>query len=222
MRVLALDAALARCSAALVTDGRIAASRTTEGERGAAVALPQMVEGVLAEACCEAGSLDLIAVTVGPGSFTGLRAAIALAQGIALAAGRKLAGVTTGEALSACLPDIGGRALWVAIDDRRGSIFLERGAEVWHGEEDALPTPDGPVAVAGDAAVAVAARLAARGHDVMLTSARLPASFGVALAATAQIAAGRAPRPAQPLYVAPPATRAPGRPPRPAPHPALS
>lgn len=217
MQILALDAALARCSAGVAIDGALVAARQTDGDRGAAAILPRMAAEVLAEAGLDAASLDLVAVTVGPGSFTGLRAALSLAHGIALAAGRPLAGVTTGEALADALPDLGARTLWVAIDDRRDGVFLEREGTMARVPAGAIPAPAGPVAVAGDAAVAVAAWLAARGHDVMLTDQRLPRPLHVARAAVARLAAGVPLRPAQPLYVAAPATRAPGRPVRPPP-----
>lgn len=217
MQILALDAALARCSAGVAIDGALAAVRQAEGERGAAIILPRMAAEVLAVAGLAAASLDLIAVTVGPGSFTGLRAALALAHGLALASGRPLAGVTTGKALADALPDLGERTLWVAIDDRRGGVFLEREGILARIAVEAIPTPAGPVAVAGDAAVAVAARLAARGHDVLLTDQRLPHPLHIARAAAALLAAGPPLRPAQPLYVAPPATHAPRHPVRPPP-----
>lgn len=219
MQILALDAALARCSAGLAIGGALVAVRQAEGERGAAAILPRMAAEVLAEAGLDAAALDLIAVTVGPGGFTGLRAALALAHGLALASGRPLAGVTTGEALADALPDLGGRTLWVAIDDRRGGVFLERDGILARIAAEAIPAPAGPVAVAGDAAIAVAARLAARGHDVLLTDQRLPQPLHIAQAAAARLAAGLPLRPAQPLYVASPATGAPRHPARPPPAP---
>jgi len=89
---------------------------------------------------------------------------------------------------------------------------------------DDLPWPDGPVAVAGDAAIAVAARLAAREVDVMLTDARLPLARHIALVGARRAAGELPPRAAQPIYVDPPEARLPLQPtpaqasgPRPAP-----
>jgi tRNA threonylcarbamoyladenosine biosynthesis protein TsaB len=74
---------------------------------------------------------------------------------------------------------------------------------------DALPVPDGKIAMAGDAAAAVAARLAARDADVMLTDARLPLARHVAEVAERRFAGMLRPLPAQPLYVDPPEARPP-------------
>ena len=220
MRILALDAALARCSAAVVVDGDVAALRQGAGGRGQPATLPVMVREVLAQAGLKAEALDGVAVTVGPGSFTGLRAAIALAQGIALSAGRPVVGVTVGEALADRLTmSLRGRALWVAIDSRRGRIFLQRGMEsaILPMVLDALPPADGPVAVAGDAAVEVSARLAARGDNVMLTDARLPEAMHVAAVGARRLLGQIAPCPAQPIYVDPPEAKLPAGGLRPAP-----
>jgi tRNA threonylcarbamoyladenosine biosynthesis protein TsaB len=224
MRILALDAALARCSAAVVVDGEVIAGRHQDVARGHAALLPALAQQVLAEAAVVPPQLDLIAVTVGPGSFTGLRAGLALAHGIALAAGVKLVGVTVGEALAEALPHLGRRTLWSAIDSRRRRIFLERDGAVTALALDDLPRPEGPVAVAGDAAIAVAARLAAREVDVMLTDARLPLARHIALVGARRLAGELPPRAAQPIYVDPPEARLPLEPasaqasgPRPAP-----
>jgi len=209
MRVLAMDAAMARCSAAVVTDQQIMALRQEEAVRGHAALLPMMVSAVLDEAKLRAVELDLVAVTVGPGSFTGIRAGLALAHGLALAAGVPVVGVTVGEAFADALPHLGHRRLWSAIDSRRGRLFLERDGEVIAVELDALPPVSDRVAVAGDAAPAVAARLAARDVDVMLTDARLPLVRHVAVVAAHRLAGRLWPRSAQPLYVDPPEARLP-------------
>jgi tRNA threonylcarbamoyl adenosine modification protein YeaZ len=215
MFLLGLDAALARCSAAVVADGQVAAERTEPGGRGHGAVLAPLVRAVLADAGRAATALDGVAVTVGPGSFTGLRAAIALAQGIALAAGCPVVGVTVAEALAAALPPLAGWTLWVAIDSRRGRVFLDRAGTI-HG----LPAADGPVAVAGDAAIEVAARLAARNEKVMLTDARLPLARHVAFVGARRLRGDLPPLPAQPLYIDPPEARLPAGGLRPPPQPA--
>lgn len=176
---------------------------------GHAALLPVMTEAVLDEARLSASDLELVAVTVGPGSFTGIRAALALAHGLALAVGVPVVGVTVGEALADALPYLGHRSLWSVIDSRRGRVFLERSGSVVAVALDALPMPDGGVALAGDAAPTVAARLAARDVDVMLTDARLPMGRHVAVVAEQRAAGQRPPREAQPLYVDPPEARLP-------------
>ncbi|MDR3536307.1 MAG: tRNA (adenosine(37)-N6)-threonylcarbamoyltransferase complex dimerization subunit type 1 TsaB, partial [Acetobacteraceae bacterium] len=79
MLILGLDASLARCSAAVLADGVVCAERCEEGGRGYATVLPALARETLREAGLRAAGLDGVAVTVGPGSFTGLRAALALA-----------------------------------------------------------------------------------------------------------------------------------------------
>jgi tRNA threonylcarbamoyladenosine biosynthesis protein TsaB len=217
MLILAVDAALAQCSAAVIADGQVLAEIRQPGGRGHAATLPPMVQTVLEQAGCAATALDGVAVTVGPGSFTGLRAAIALAQGIALAAGCPVMGVTVAEALAAALPDFFQWTLWVAIDSRRGRIFLDRGGIIDVVALDRLPAADGRVAVAGDAAIEVAARLAARGDVVMLTDARLPLARHVATVGARRLRGELSPLSAQPLYVDPPEARLPDGAPRPPP-----
>lgn len=210
VRILALDAALARCAAAVVVDEALLATRQEQIGRGHAAHLPGMAEAVLAEAGLLAGDLDLVAVTVGPGSFTGIRAGLALAHGIALAADIPVIGVTVGEAMAEALPHLGERKLWVAVDSRGGRVFLERpGAPVGAYALDALPIPAHPVAVAGDAAPAVAAALAARDVNVMLTDIRLPLVRHVALAAARRHRGELPALAAQPLYVDPPEAKLP-------------
>ena len=209
MLILALDSAVARCSATIVANGTVIAGFQQDLVRGHAAVLPVMVQDVLRDAGLHAAALDLIAVTVGPGSFTGIRGGIALAQGLALAAGRELIGVTVGEALAASLPQLGGRTLWCATTSRRGRIFLEIGDQIASLAVTDLPDPSGPVAVAGGASADIASRLAARGANVMLTDARLPAGRHIAEVAERRAAGAIRPLAAEPLYVDPPEARLP-------------
>lgn len=215
MRLLALDGSLARASAALWVEGAVVAHRAVAGERVQPTTLPPLAEEVLRGA----GALDAVAVVVGPGGFTGLRTAIALAEGIALGHGVQVIGVTTGEALAAALPEElrAGREVWAAMDTKRGKIALERlapgsfqaGPLLVATEQD-LPRPEAPVAVAGDAAPLVAARLLAREADAMLTASRLPDAGAAARVAALRLSGALPPRDAAPLYAEPPAVRRPG------------
>ena len=205
---LTLDAALARVSAAALDDERVLAEDVRDTARGAG-SLAGMAEAVLAKAGLSATALDLVAVTLGPGSFTGIRAALALAHGIGLAASVVVAGVTVPEALAAMRPTPPGRRLWVAIDSRRGRVFLDRGGDTLAVALDDLPMPCGPLAVAGDAAPEVAARLVARGADVLVAPQHLPEPRGIARAARDRLRGNLPPRLAQPFYVDPPEARLP-------------
>ncbi|NGM23884.1 tRNA (adenosine(37)-N6)-threonylcarbamoyltransferase complex dimerization subunit type 1 TsaB [Roseomonas stagni] len=209
MRLLVLDGSLARCSAALFQDGALVAQAAQAGARGQPTALPPLAEQVLAGA-----RPDAVAVVVGPGGFTGLRTAIALAEGIALATAARLVGVTTGEALAAALPEAlrEARAVWAAIDTKRGRFLLERldaGTPPEPMAERDIPAPPGPVALVGDAAPLAAARLLARGFDAMLTDSRLPSAAAAGLVALRRLTGDIPWRDATPLYVEPPAVRLP-------------
>jgi tRNA threonylcarbamoyladenosine biosynthesis protein TsaB len=207
MLILALDSAVGQCSATLVADGAVVIGYQQDLERGHATVLPVMAQDCLRQAGIQAAALGLVAVTVGPGSFTGIRGGLALAQGLATSVHRPVIGVTVGEALAASLPQLGGRTLWSVTTSRRGRIFLEVDDKVLSLAMTDLPPPPGPVAVAGEAAADVACRLAARGANVMLTDARQPSGRYIAQVAAARFAGQIRPLPAEPLYVDPPEAR---------------
>ena len=209
MRVLVLDSALARCTAALVIEDAVIASRSEAHRQGQEAVLPVMAQEVLAQVPPGEAHLDLVAVTIGPGSFTGIRAGLALAHGIGLALDVPVVGVTVGEAIADAFPHLGDRVLWTVTDSRRGQIFLEREGETISLAQEALPLPAGKVAIAGAAALQIAARLAAGGADVMLTDARFALPRHIAMVATRRHAGALPPRAAQPLYVDPPEARLP-------------
>jgi len=127
MRVLAIDTALEACSVA-VLDTEHAELRLHESQqmqRGHAEALMPMISRVLDRAKLDFAAIDRIAVTVGPGSFTGLRVGIAAARGIALAAAKPAIGLSTLAAFAApfiaaddTLPVV------VAINARHDHVYL--------------------------------------------------------------------------------------------------
>jgi tRNA threonylcarbamoyl adenosine modification protein YeaZ len=211
MRILVLDSALARCTAALVIDDAVVATRSEMHKQGQEAVLPVMAREVLAKASEMSPCIDLVAVTIGPGSFTGIRAGLALAHGIGLALGVPVVGVTVGEAIADAFPHLGDRVLWTVTESRRGHIFLERDGETVSLAQEALPLSLGKVAIAGGAALQIAARLAASGANVMLTDARFALPRHIALVATQRHAGALPMRSAQPLYVDPPEAKLPQR-----------
>jgi tRNA threonylcarbamoyl adenosine modification protein YeaZ len=127
MRVLAIDTALEACAAAVLdTETGVLASESRAMARGHAEALLPLLAQVMGQATTQFSELDRIAVTTGPGSFTGLRVGIAAARGIALAADKPAFGLTTLAAFAA--PHIAGddtMALAVAIDARHQHVYLQ-------------------------------------------------------------------------------------------------
>jgi tRNA threonylcarbamoyladenosine biosynthesis protein TsaB len=94
--------------------------------RGHAEALLPLVSRVMSEAGMEFGALDRIAVTVGPGSFTGLRVGVSAARGIAVAAGKPAVGLTTLAAFAApyiAVDDV--TPLVAAIDARNDQVYMQ-------------------------------------------------------------------------------------------------
>ena len=127
MRVLAIDTALEACSAAVLDpDGGITASESVAMTRGHAETLMPLIARVMNGAGVEFAQLDRIAVTTGPGSFTGLRVGISAARGIALAAGKPAVGLSTLAALAAPLiATDDGTQVVAAIDARHEHIYLQ-------------------------------------------------------------------------------------------------
>ncbi len=165
--VLALDCSAAACSAAVWRQGAIAASQSRPMARGHAEVLVPMIETIMAGAGIGYADLDAVAVTVGPGAFTGLRIALAAALGIGLAAGRPVIGIGTLQALAAgarlAAPTDGEIA--AVIDNKRAGLYAQRfGPDlaprtepgVFSPEAFVATLPDGPVLVVGDGAPALA------------------------------------------------------------------
>lgn len=127
MRVLALDTALGQCAVAIVetAEAEPLASETVAGERGQAEALLPMLDRV-ARAGGGFGSIERVVVTVGPGSFTGIRIGVAAARAIGLATGVPVVGVTTLSALMAPVVAFPrSRLVVAAIDARGGRVYAQ-------------------------------------------------------------------------------------------------
>lgn len=122
MIILGLDTCLSACSAAVLADGRILASTSEPMARGHQERLAPLVADLMSKAGLGFADLDRISVTVGPGSFTGLRVGLAFAKGLSEALERPLVGVSTLEALAFGLHE--GLCL-CAIDANRGQLYFQ-------------------------------------------------------------------------------------------------
>lgn len=212
MTWLALDASGARAGlAVLADDGTVLRKVFAPLRPGLIETLPRLIEQAV-----QAHPITNIAVGTGPGSFTGLRTSISLAQGYAAGANIPLWGVPADAAFAVPFPQLH-RPLWVVLRARKGRIFLLRDGTAAAFADTDIPRPPGPIALAGDAAAEITALLAARGADVLLTNARAIDPGWTARAAQARLAAGLAPLPAQPAYIDPPEAKLPAGGLRPAP-----
>ncbi len=126
--VLAIDTSFGPVGAALATrDGDVIASAEADNPPGTqAETLPPLVADMFASARITFQQLDRIAVTVGPGAFTGVRVGLAFAKGIRLATGAAILGVTTLECLAAqAVRAEPGRSVGAAIDAKRGELYAQ-------------------------------------------------------------------------------------------------
>ncbi|MGO9698046.1 MAG: tRNA (adenosine(37)-N6)-threonylcarbamoyltransferase complex dimerization subunit type 1 TsaB [Xanthobacteraceae bacterium] len=168
MRILAIDTALAACAAAVLDTehGGIVASESLPMIRGHAEALMPLVKRVMDKAGMGFTAIDRIAVTTGPGSFTGLRVGLAAARGIALAADKPAVGLSTLSVFAAPhMATDDSFPVIAAIDARHGHVYLQvfgpggrdisipRLASL---REAAAAAAEAPACIVGSAAQAVA------------------------------------------------------------------
>jgi tRNA threonylcarbamoyladenosine biosynthesis protein TsaB len=128
LRLLAIDTALEACAVAVLDTERKGAliCRSLPMMRGHSEALMPLIATVMSASEMEFADLDRVAVTVGPGSFTGVRVGVAAARGIALAADRPAVGVTTLAALAAPYFDADeSRSLLAVIDARHDHVYMQ-------------------------------------------------------------------------------------------------
>jgi tRNA threonylcarbamoyladenosine biosynthesis protein TsaB len=126
-------------------DGEIAGHESEDMDRGQAEALVPMIRRVMVAAGLAFDDLDRLAVTIGPGTFTGLRIGLATARGLALAAACPLIGVTTLEAVAFAVPaaELNGVEILAAIETKRVDLYVQR-------FRDRLSPISTPAAVAPD------------------------------------------------------------------------
>lgn len=220
MRLMVVDTALGLCTVGVFSVDGAGVHRLGLRSEPMIKGHSERIAGFARDAAMEAGvafaDLDRIGVTVGPGSFTGLRVGLAFAQGLAAALDRPVVGVSALDALAASVPDASRVA--ALIDARRGQVY----ARFWR---DGGPEGD-PEALTLDVA---AARIATMGPGAVLVGSgaalfaeavagpTLRVLDGPAPEAVARLAAAADPAfaPARPLYLrapdATPPTRLPGQ-----------
>ena len=129
MTVLGIDCSGRGASIALVDESREIVARTLPSPRGHAEQLVPAISSLLRDAGIAIEALNLIAAGIGPGSFTGLRLAIAAAKGLALPSGRKVCGIDSFSAYAFAAHRVesaeGTTSLLVALDSRRGDAFVQ-------------------------------------------------------------------------------------------------
>jgi tRNA threonylcarbamoyladenosine biosynthesis protein TsaB len=214
--ILALDTAGAACSAALWRDGRVVAGRFEVMRRGHAERLVPMIEAVMAEGAVRYADLGCVAVTLGPGGFTGVRIGLATARGLALACGRPLIGVSNFLVLAAAarsgVPPEG--SVVVVIDAKRRDLYVQAFAADLQPRSDPLSIlpealadalPPGPLVLVGDGVAQATACLdaAGRSYDLSQAPGVVDAARLAELVAARELAAVAA-GPAEPLYLRPP------------------
>lgn len=207
--VLAFDTAGSACSVAVARGEHVLAHERLAMRHGHAEALLPMIGRVVAEAGLSPPDIDIIAVTAGPGGFTGIRAGLAAARGLALTAGARLLGVSSFSTVAGAVTEKGKRLL-VALDSRRVDLYVQL-FDARHlpvSDPAALPPEhlttligDGPLAIAGDATEGAAAALTNR-CDVEVIANSAPDALGVL--ASLRRWPERTDPAARPLYLRPP------------------
>ncbi len=209
MLCLGLDTALGACSVALTGAAGPLAHRFQAMSTGHAEALAPMVEGLMREAGLAFPALTRIAVTTGPGTFTGQRIGLAFARGLALALKIPCIGITTLEAMAAAArAERPGHGVLVAADARRGECYAQAfavdGAPL--GEPALLTLDDAAALISPGLTLAGTAAEALAAHGGVLSAVRQPdAAFVAALALSRPD-----PGPPHPLYLRAPDAKLPG------------
>jgi tRNA threonylcarbamoyladenosine biosynthesis protein TsaB len=223
MRVLVLDTALGLCTAGVfevdASGARALGVRSEIMARGHSERLAGFARDAMVEAGLAFLALDRIGVTIGPGSFTGLRVGLAFAQGLGAALDRPVVGISTLDVLAASTASAGSASAVAAlVDARRGQVY----ARFWRGGAAEGPANALSIEAAAETLAALGAGAELAGSGATLFPDILPAARRFALegpdpAALARLTAAADPDAARPvpLYLrapdATPPTRLPGQ-----------
>lgn len=204
MKILALDSATEACSVALLVDGHLE-ERFEIAPRGHASLLLPYIDALLREAGLALSGLDAVAVSRGPGSFTGIRIGFSLAQGLAVGAGLGLMPVSTLHALALAGYEQAPSPTCVlaVLDARMGEVYAGSYdfATVALGhpgpvsecvaDPESVPLPGGEWQAAGPGAGRYEAILRRRGRGLRRVAPEvLPRASGIARIAAAALAGG--------------------------------
>jgi tRNA threonylcarbamoyladenosine biosynthesis protein TsaB len=190
---------------------------------GHAEALLPMTDDIMSAIGLSASALDGVAVTTGPGSFTGIRVGIAAARGIAFAGRLPLIGISSFEAVAEAVPAtmLGDRALLVALESRRADLYVqlfdaarrplsEPAAYLPPTLASAIPSAQGSaIVLVGDAAARAAAALAEH-YEIATVAAGLISAVGALSAALHRWRRGERGGEVRPLYLRAPDVTVPG------------
>lgn len=215
MKVLIVDTALGLCTAGVFEvegdEARALGLRSEAMAKGHSERLAGFARDAMAQAGLAFGAIDRIGVTVGPGSFTGLRVGLAFAQGLGAALGRPVVGLSSLDALAASAPSGAAAAL---IDARRGQVY----ARFWRDGVPRGPAEALSLEAAAERIAAMEAGAVLIGSGAGLFAGAFPVLTqrplaGAAPEALARLAAAADPAsaPPRPLYLRAPDATPPSR-----------
>ena len=211
MRLLVIDTALTACTAAVFADGERLGVRSEVMARGHAERIGGFVRDAVAASGLTFGDLGRIGVTVGPGSFTGLRVGLAFAQGLGAALDRTVVGLGTLHALAASV-EASSVPMAAVMDARRGEVYLQ----IFQGGE-AVSLPEALAVEAANSRLIAAGVRQVVGSGAVLVGFAASETVDPTPQGLAHLAAGLNPadNPPRPLYLrapdATPPTRLPGQ-----------
>lgn len=222
MKILAFDTALRACSVAVLIDGVVRGQRFEVRSRGHAEVLIPMINQVCEDVDIGMAEFDRLGVTVGPGTFAGVRIGIAAARGLAVSLSLPVVGVTTLEAVAAsALAELkpGESHVTALFDARRGQVYAQSfdpklrplaHPQAASPQEILEDLPPGAGALTGDGVTILADILPSNRPDLRLIAAdRQPDAVIIGRLAAERLPAQPGSGKPSPLYLRPPDAKLP-------------